>query len=139
MTKQAEARPLPDKSAKQVAWFLYEKIICRYGCPQIIQSDNELEFVNEVIRELLKQFQIQHQTVSPYRPQANDMIERFNRILSEALFKLEEVYDQDKFVKPTLMAYNTSRQNSTKITPYFLIYGRIARLPIKGEVLSPIP
>ncbi len=36
------------------------------------------------------------------------MIERFNRTLDEALFKLEKVYDWDKFVKPTLMAYNTS-------------------------------
>src|SRR6266542_188623 len=64
------------------------------------------------------------------------MIERFNRILSKALFKLEEIYDWDKFVKPTLMAYNTSQQNNTKMTSYFLMYGRIARLPIKGEILS---
>ncbi len=54
MTKWAEAKPLPDKSARQVAWFLYEKIICRYGYPQVIQSDNRLEFVNEVVKELLK-------------------------------------------------------------------------------------
>ena len=54
MTKWAEAKPLPDKSARQVAWFLYKEIICQYGCPQIIQSDNGLEFVNKVIRELLK-------------------------------------------------------------------------------------
>ncbi len=136
MTKWAEAKPLPDKSARQVAWFLYEEIICRYGCPQIIQSDNGLEFVNEVVKELLKQFQIWHQTVSPYRPQANGMIERFNRTLGEALSKLEEVYDWDKFVRPTLMAYNTSRQNSTKMTPYFLMYGRTAKLPLEEEVLS---
>src|SRR6266542_4215507 len=64
------------------------------------------------------------------------MIERFNRTLGEALSKLEEVYDWDKFVKPTLMAYNTSQQNSTKMTPYFLIYGKTARLPIEGEVFS---
>ncbi len=57
-------------------------------------------------------------------------------MLSEALSKLEEVYNWDKFVKPTLMAYNISQQNSTKITPYFLMYGRTARLPIEGEVLS---
>src|SRR6266508_2364766 len=136
MTKWAEAKPLPDKSARQVAWFLYEEIIYRYGCPQIIQLDNGLEFVNEVVKELLKQFQIWHQTVSPYRSQANDMIERFNRTLGEALSKLEKVYDWDKFVKPTLMAYNTSQQNSTKMIPYFLMYGRIARLPLEGEVLS---
>ncbi len=136
MTKWAEAKPLPDKLVKQVAWFLYEKIICRYGCPQIIQSDNGLEFVNKVVKKLLKQFQIWHQTVSPYRSQANGIIERFNRILSEVLSKLEEVYDWDKFVKPTLMAYNISQQNSIKMTPYFLMYGRTARLPIEREVLS---
>jgi len=54
MTKWVKAKPLPDKLARQVVWFLYEKIICRYGYPQIIQSDNGLEFVNEVIRKLLK-------------------------------------------------------------------------------------
>ena len=75
MTKWAETESLPDKSARRVAWFLYEEIICWYGCPQIIQSDNRLEFVNEIIRELLKQFQIWHQTVSLYRSQANRMIE----------------------------------------------------------------
>jgi len=64
------------------------------------------------------------------------MIEQFNRTLSEALSKLEEVYDWDKFVKLTLIAYNTSQQNSIKMTSYFLMYDRIARLPIKEEVLS---
>ena len=32
--------------------------------------------------------------------------------------------------------YNTSQQNSIKITSYFLIYNRIVRLSIKGEMLS---
>ena len=64
------------------------------------------------------------------------MIERFNRILSEALSKLEKVYDWNKFVKPTLIAYNTSQQNSMKMTPYFLIYDRTARLPIEEKVLN---
>ncbi len=64
------------------------------------------------------------------------MIEWFNRALSKALSKLEEVYDWNKFVKPMLMAYNTSQQNNTKMIPYFLMYGRTARLPIEGEVFS---
>ena len=54
MTKWAEAKPLPDKSARQVAQFLYEEIICQYEYPQSIQSDNGLEFVNEIVKELLK-------------------------------------------------------------------------------------
>src|SRR6266498_3482716 len=74
--------------------------------------------------------------VSSYRSQANGMIERFNRTLSEALSKLEKVYDWDKFVKLTLIAYNTSQQNSMKMTLYFLMYDRTARLSIKGEAFS---
>jgi len=34
------------------------------------------------------------------------------------------------------MAYNTNQQNSTKLTLYFLIYGRTVRLSIKGEILN---
>ncbi len=109
MIKWAEAKLLSDKSAKQVAQFLYEEILCQYRCSQIIQSDNGLEFINKVVRELLKQFQVQHQTVSPYRPQANGIIEQFNRTLSEILSKLEEVYDWDKFIKPMLIVYNISQ------------------------------
>ena len=33
LTKWAEAKSLPDKSAMQVAWFIYDEIICQYGCP----------------------------------------------------------------------------------------------------------
>ena len=66
MIKWAKAKPLPDKSAVQVIWFIYEKIICRYECPAIIQSDNKLEFINKVIKQLLEKFKIWHQRVSPY-------------------------------------------------------------------------
>ena len=115
----------------QVAWFIYDEIICRYGCPAIIQSDNGLEFVNEIIKQLLKKFQIWHQRVSPYHPQANRMIERFNRTLEEALSKLEETHDWDKFVRPTLISYNTSQHSITKLIPYYLMFGRDLKLPIK--------
>ena len=135
MTKWAEAKPLSDKSAVQVAWFIYEDVICRYGCPAVIQSDNGLEFVNEIIKQLLEKFKIWHQRVSPYHPQANGMIERFNRTLGEALSKLEEAHDWDKFVKLTLMSYNTSQQNTTCMTPYYLMFGRDPKLPIKEVTL----
>src|SRR6266542_5358004 len=119
----------------QVAWFVYDEIICQYGCSAIIQSDNGLEFVNEIIKQLLEKFQIWHQRVSPYHPQANGMIEHFNRMLGEALSKLEETYDWDKFVRPTLMSYNMSQHSMTRLTLYYLMFGRDLKLLIK-EVMS---
>lgn len=131
MTKYVEARPIAEKSAMNIAWFIYEDIICRHGCPKVIQSDNGTEFVNEVITELTKQFNVYHQRVSPYRPQANGLIERFNRTMCESLSKLgDNVHDWDKFVRPTIFAHNTSESSATKTTPFYLVYGRKATLPI---------
>ena len=64
------------------------------------------------------------------------MIKRFNRTLGEVLFKLEETYDWDKFVKLMLMSYNTSQQESTHLTLYYLIFKRDLKLPIKKVTLS---
>ncbi len=64
------------------------------------------------------------------------MVERFNRTLGEALSKLEETHDWNKFVKPTLMSYNISQQVSMRMTPYYLMFRRNSKLPIKGVMLS---
>ncbi len=63
------------------------------------------------------------------------MIEQFNRTLGKAL-KLEETYDWDKFIKPTLMSYNISQQASIRMTPYYLMFRRDPKLPIKEATLS---
>ena len=63
------------------------------------------------------------------------MIEQFNRTLEEVLSKLEEIYDWDKFVKPILMSYNTSRQKSTCLTSYYLMFRKDLKLPIKEVIL----
>ncbi len=64
------------------------------------------------------------------------MVEQFNRTLGKALFKLEETYDWNKFVKPILMFYNTSQQASTRMTSYYLMFERDSKLPIKEIILS---
>ena len=78
MMKWVEVKPLPDKLAVQVAWFIYEEIICRYGCLAIIQSDNGLKFVNALIAKLCKEFGIFYQQIILYRSQANGLVKRFN-------------------------------------------------------------
>ncbi len=64
------------------------------------------------------------------------MIEWFNRTLEEALAKLEETYDWDKFIKPMQIFYNTSQQASTHLTPYYLMFRKDPKLPIKEVTLS---
>src|SRR6266540_947842 len=89
-----EARPLKMANADTVATFLYEEIICRFGAPRILQSDRGTHFVNELIQRLTRRFRIKHSLSSPYHPQSNGLVERFNKTLCEGIAKLAEEVDQ---------------------------------------------
>ena len=78
LTKWPEARAISEATAEKVAEFIYEQIICQHGCPQIILSDRETHFNNNMIKRLLEKFNINHLLSTPYHPQTNGLVERFN-------------------------------------------------------------
>ena len=79
----------------------------------------------------MERFKIKHNFSTPYHPQTNGLVERFNRTLCEALAKTaEETTEWDLYIPPVLFAYRTSKQASTKVEPFFLVYGRPPKLPI---------
>ncbi len=118
----------------EVATFIYKKIICRHGCPRKILTNRETHFNNKMIEELMKKFNIKHNFLTPYHPKTNKLVERFNKILCESLAKLaKERNNWNQYIALLLFAYNTSRQNLTKIEPFYLTYGKKAILPIDNE------
>src|SRR5438132_11464071 len=134
-TKWPEARATPDCKAKTISDFLFEEVICRYGVPKILISDRGTSFVNELIREVNQRLHIDHQLTIPYHPQTNGQVKRFNRTLGETLAKLSTTHnDWDLFVSSTLFAYRTMQQKTTKFSPFVLMYGRQACLPIELEI-----
>ena len=78
LTKWPEARALRQATAEEVSLFIYEDIICRHGCPSKILSDRGTHFNNQVIAKLMEKFQIKHLFSTPYHPQTNGLVERFN-------------------------------------------------------------
>jgi hypothetical protein len=60
-------------------------------------------------------------------------VERFNKTLKESLAKLKEENNWDEMIAPTLFAYRTKIQESTRIDPFYIVYGRKAVLPIERE------
>ncbi|GET66802.1 DDE-type integrase/transposase/recombinase [Rhizophagus irregularis DAOM 181602=DAOM 197198] len=134
LTKWPEAKALSEATAENVATFIYENIICQHGCPSRILSDRGSHFNNKMIDSLTQRFQIKHHFSTPYHPQTNGLVERFNRTLCEALAKTATDTDEwDLFIAPILFAYRTSKNSSTKIEPFFLVYGRSAKLPIDND------
>ena len=51
-SKWTEACPLPDKTALTVVDAFFQHIVCRFGMPMVIHSDQGGEFENKIMHEL---------------------------------------------------------------------------------------
>jgi hypothetical protein len=128
-TKWPEAKAVKTDNANEVVIFIYEDIICRHGCPQKILSDRGTHFNNKMIEELMNKFEIKHRFSTSYHPKTNGLVERFNKTLCESLAKLGGNNNWDDKIAPVLFAYRNKKQESTKLKPFYLTYGREAQMP----------
>ena len=87
----------------------------------------------QVNDELCQLMGVQCNITSAYHPQSNGLDERFNQTLQRQLLKFvgEERTDWDLYLDAILFSYWVSRQDSTKMSPFYLVYGRQARLPVE--------
>ena len=90
-TKWVEATSYKVLNSKKVAQFIQTNIICGYGVPHEIVSDNGQHFKGET-EKLLQQFNIKHHKSSPYRPQTNGAVEAANKNIGQILKKSTKNY-----------------------------------------------
>lgn len=135
-TKWVEARPLRKVNSASIAKFLYEVMITRFGCPIELISDQGAHFVNEVIKELTETFLISHHKSTPYYPCMNGHVESLNKILENCLRKVCDIGRSDwaKNLSSILWAFRTTYKQATRHTPFKLVYGVEAILPIKFQI-----
>ena len=107
-------------------------MICRYGVPERIITDNGTNLNNTMITDLCKQFKIQHHNSSPYRLKMNGVVEATNKNIKKIVQKMTVTYkDWYEMLRFALHGYRTSARTSTGETPYSLLYGVEAVLPIE--------
>ena len=137
-TKWAEAMATRNDDAKTVARFLYENIISRFGCPKELISDRGTHFLNVLIEELTNRFFIKHRKTAPYHPRANGQTEKTNGLLCKILTKTISgtSTDWDEKLWSALWAYRTAYKGTTGFSPFQLVYGQEAILPIEFEIPS---
>ncbi|XP_067655940.1 uncharacterized protein [Haliotis asinina] len=127
-----------DDEPSTVAHLLIEEIFPRHGCPLEIVTDNGTENVNHTVKETLETLRIHHIRTSFYHPQSNARVERFHRTLHDVLAKkLEDsLTTWDLYLNQTVAAIRFHISESSKFSPFFLLYNRDVVLPV-DNLLKP--
>ena len=74
-SRWTEACPLPDKTALAVADAFFQHIVCRFGMPSVIHSDQGREFENKVMQELCLLCGAHKTRTTPYHPESDGLVE----------------------------------------------------------------
>lgn len=127
LTKFAYFIPVREAiSAPEVAYILFRYIVANHGLPKEIISDRDARFLSNFWQTLLSLVGIQHKPSTAYHPQTDGQTERLNQTVEQYL-RCYVNYEQTNWVQllPTAqIAYNSSRNATTGLTPYYANYGR---------------
>ena len=87
-TKWVEAVTFKSVTKKVVVDFIHFNIICRFGIPKVIITDNAANLNSRLMQEVCYQFRIEHRNSTPYRPKANGAVEAANKNIKKILRKM---------------------------------------------------
>ena len=141
-TKYAEAIALPNQAAETVIRAL-EQVFARHGMPSVLLTDQGRNFESHLFKSMCQLFGIEKRRTTAYHPQTDGLCERFNGIL-KSLLRMRVNNDKDDWdeqLPSALLAYRVSKQSSTGVTPFEMLYGRDARLSlgVEQEEVEPKP
>ena len=130
-TKWVEVEALTTIIETNVRSFVWRCIICRFGIPSVLVSDNGKQFDNDSFRDFCSLLGIRNHYSSPAHPQANGHVEVTNRFLLKIIkTRLEgEKGIWHKELPSILWAYKTTARTPTGETPFQLTYRNEAVIP----------
>ena len=131
-TRWTEAYPLPNQEAITVAKKLTQEFFFRFSVPEQLYSDQRRQFESQLITEICSLLKIKKTCMTSYHPQGDGLVERFNCTLLDMLATTVKDHEGswEDHICTVCMAYNTSIQQTTGYSPFFLMYGRQARIPV---------
>jgi hypothetical protein len=100
--------------------------------------DNGPQFISAVFSRFCNKFRIQSVSSTAYYPPANGLAEAFNKTIAKILKKFvsRSQRDWDEKLGECLWAYRTTVRTPTKATPFSLVYGCEAVLPLEIQIPS---
>ncbi|KAI3470777.1 hypothetical protein Pfo_027440 [Paulownia fortunei] len=117
--------------------YLYILAATDYFSKYII-TDNGKPFCNSLIDKLCQKFSFKQKKSSIYYATANGLAEAFNKTLCTLLKKViaKSKRDWQERIEEALWAYRTTFRTPTQATPYALMYGVEAIVPLEQQIPS---
>jgi transposase InsO family protein len=127
LTKVAHFIPIKTTySGPQLTELYMSRIVYLHGVPEKIVSDRGTQFTSKFWERLFETLDTQLRFSSAYPPQTNCQTERVNQILEDMLRACALQYERswDKSIPYAEFSYNNNYQESLKIAPFEILYGR---------------
>jgi transposase InsO family protein len=133
-TKWPEATSVVNITKASATTFL-KSIVCRFGVPNWIITDNGTQFTSQYFQECCGDISIQLYFASVAHPRSNGQVERANAEILRGL-KIRTYSDLEKHgakwvdqLPSVLWGNRTIPSRATGETPFFLVYGAETCLP----------
>ena len=122
----------------KVTSFVWKNIICRFGVPRVIISNNGKQFDNPKFRKFCQDLGVKNHNSSPRHPEANGQIEVTNKSLLKIIkTQLEGAKGAWLEELPNVLwAYRTTIRLPTRETPFRLTFGTEAIIPVEVGLMS---
>ncbi|XP_015944826.3 uncharacterized protein LOC107469959 [Arachis duranensis] len=116
-----------------------EQVITRFGIPEVVVSDNGTQFADKKFGEFLAGLGIKQRFSSVEHSETNGQVEAANKVILQGLKKRlnHKIGAWADELASVLWSYRTTQQSSTGETPFRLIYGVDAIIPVEIGELSP--
>ena len=126
-----ESVPLPDQSAEKVAMAAIDNFFCTFGMPLTIHTDQGANFVGNVFKAVCDLLEIRKTQTTPYYPQGNGQVERYNRTIIEMIrcLKAKSDKDWDIYLPHITSAIRCLENPSTGFSANRLMLGREVSKP----------
>ena len=133
-----------DPTSDEVLDIFVNEVVKRHGYPRAVTSDRGSNLMQGSVADYYEACGIQLVTGDSYMHNSAGLVERFNGTLKDILRGFLTDVDEDadviglrwwRYLTYALLSYNTSDATATGYSPFFLMYGRDARLPLQNILL----
>uniref|UniRef100_A0A803PQG1 Integrase catalytic domain-containing protein n=1 Tax=Cannabis sativa TaxID=3483 RepID=A0A803PQG1_CANSA len=135
-TKWVKVEAYAQVRDREVKSFIWKNVICRFGVPKEIVTDNDSQFISLEFQNFCNKWGILLSFSTPRYPQSNGKVESTNKTvvasLKKRLDKAKRRWEDE--LPGMLWAHRTTIKTSIRETPFSLTYRTEEVIPVEARL-----